>query len=241
MNISSLILAAIAVLLSGAVAFDLTMAVRAYLRYRGKRVIACPETANHAAVHVNVVNAAREAVFGKHDIRLDQCSCWPERQNCGQECLSQIEADPEGCMVWHMVDDWYKGKSCAYGQKPSVKSTGTTDNPLSSARTATPRSGARFRQKIGPLFFKTSFRCAGVASSRKTTGASVPNSSWIADGNVAWVASMFRRNQWRMFRRNQSAATETALKLVLTGGPFKLAAPHPSLGMRSPGRGCKRA
>jgi hypothetical protein len=118
MNISSLILAAIAVLLSGAVAFGPTMAVRAYLRYRGKRVITSPETSNHAAVHVNVVNAAREAVFGKHDIRLDQCSCWPERQNCGQECLSQIKADPEGCMVWHMVDDWYKGKSYAYCQKP---------------------------------------------------------------------------------------------------------------------------
>jgi hypothetical protein len=88
MNISSLILAAIAVLLSDAVAFGLTMAVRAYLRCRGKRVISCPETANHAAVHVNVVKAAREAVFGKHDIRLDQCSCWRERQNCGQECLS---------------------------------------------------------------------------------------------------------------------------------------------------------
>jgi hypothetical protein len=169
MNISSLLLAAIAVLLSGAV--GLTMGVRAYLRYRGKRVITSPETANHAAVHVNVVNAAPEAVFG-NDIRLDQCSCWPERQNCGPECLSQIEADPEGCMDWHMVDGWYKGKSCAYCKSPSVKSTGTTGNPLSSARTATPRSGARFRQKIGPLVFKISFRSAGVASSRKTTGAS---------------------------------------------------------------------
>jgi hypothetical protein len=219
------------VLLSGAVAFDLTMAVRAYLRYRGKRVIACPETANHAAVHVNVLNAAREAVFGKHDIRLDQCSCWPERQNCGQECLSQIEADPEGCMVCHMVDDWYKGKSCAYCQKPCGEIHWHDRQPALLGRTATPRSGARFRRKIGPLFFKTSFRCAGVASSRKTTGVSVPNSSWMADGNVAWVASMFRRNQRRMFRRNQSAATETALKLVLTGSPFKLATPHPSLGI----------
>ena len=105
MNISTLILAAIAVLLIGAVGFGLTMGVRAYLRYRGKRVITCPETANHAAVHVDVVNAAREAVFGKQHIRLDQCSRWPERQNCGQDCLSQIEADPEGCMVWHLPEN----------------------------------------------------------------------------------------------------------------------------------------
>jgi hypothetical protein len=37
-NISSLILAAIAVLMVGAVAFGLTMSVRACLRYHGKRV-----------------------------------------------------------------------------------------------------------------------------------------------------------------------------------------------------------
>jgi len=118
MNIPTLILAAIAVLMIVAVAFGLTMALCSYLRYRGKRVITCPETANHAAVHANVVNAAREAAFGKHHICLDQCSRWPERQNCGQACLPQIEAHPKGCMVWHMVDDWYKGKACTYCQKP---------------------------------------------------------------------------------------------------------------------------
>jgi hypothetical protein len=118
MNLSTLTLAAITVLLIGAVALSVAKALRSYLRYRGERVITCPETANHAAVHVNVVNAAREAVFGKQHIRLDECSRWPERQNCRQECLSQIEADPEQCLVWNMVDDWYQGKFCAYCQKP---------------------------------------------------------------------------------------------------------------------------
>ena len=58
----------------GAVAFGLTMAVRSYLRYRGKQAITCPETANHAAVLVNVVNAAREAAFNTHLIRPGQYS-----------------------------------------------------------------------------------------------------------------------------------------------------------------------
>jgi hypothetical protein len=118
MNLSILILAAITVVLVGAVAVGLTVAVRAYMKYRGKRVITCPETQHPAAVHVNAGNAAREAVFGKQDIHLDQCSRWPERQNCGQDCLSQIEADPEACLVWNMVDKWYQGKSCAYCQRP---------------------------------------------------------------------------------------------------------------------------
>ncbi|MFI5107197.1 MAG: hypothetical protein ACHP79_19910 [Terriglobales bacterium] len=118
MNLASLILAAILVLLLSAAAFALTMAIRTYLRYRGKRLITCPETLAPAAVHVNVARAAREAVFGEPHIRLDQCSRWPERQNCGQECLSQVEADGENCLVWNMVDEWYRGKSCVYCQKP---------------------------------------------------------------------------------------------------------------------------
>jgi hypothetical protein len=143
-----------------AVAFGLTMAVRSYLRYRGKRVITCPETANHAAVHVNVVNAAREAAFGKHHIRLDQSSRWPERQNCGQECPSQIEAHPKGCMVWHSTIGT-RARPVPIARSPSMKSTGMTANPLFLARTATPRSGAKFRRKICPPFFRISFLCAG--------------------------------------------------------------------------------
>jgi len=118
MSLSNLILGAIVILVGGSVIYGLSLAVRMFLRYRGKRVITCPETQKPAAVHVNVVTAARDALFGKQNIRLDKCSRWPEKQNCGQDCLTQIKADPEHCLVWNMVDEWYKGKSCAYCQKP---------------------------------------------------------------------------------------------------------------------------
>jgi len=118
MVFSNLILAMIVVLAVGAVVFGLTVALRTYVKYRGERVITCPETHQAAAVHVNAKNAATKALFGKSHIRLDQCSRWPERQNCGQECLSQVNADPALCLVWNMVDQWYKGKACAYCQKP---------------------------------------------------------------------------------------------------------------------------
>ena len=110
-----------------------------------------------------------------------------------------------------------------------MKSTGMTANPLFLARTATPRSGAKFRRKICPPFFRISFQCAGIASSRKTTGVSIPNGWWIADGNVGWVASMFPRNPRRIFRRNQPAATKRALKVALGATPFELPKPHQSL------------
>ena len=118
MVLTNLILAAIAVLIIGAIIYGGVQVFRAYLRYRGQRVITCPETQLPAAVHVNAAKAARLAMVGKEWIRLDQCSRWPERQNCGQDCLSQIHADPAGCLVWNMVDAWYKGKSCAYCQRP---------------------------------------------------------------------------------------------------------------------------
>ena len=115
---ANFILAAIAILLAGGIAFSLYLSIRTYSKYRGKRLLTCPETHNPAAVHVDVAKAARTVFFGKEQVRLDQCSRWPERQNCGQDCLSQVHADPQACLVWNIVANWYKGKSCAYCQKP---------------------------------------------------------------------------------------------------------------------------
>jgi len=115
---TNLVLAAILALVIGAIVFGLSMAVYTYRRYRGERLVTCPETLQPAAVHVNAVNAAKRAAIGNDQIRLHQCSRWPERQNCGQDCLAQVEADPGGCLVWSIVSEWYNGKSCAYCQKP---------------------------------------------------------------------------------------------------------------------------
>ncbi len=118
MVVSHLLIAVLVLFAGVIVSFGVYLATQIFVRYRGKRVITCPETSQPAAVHVNALKAAREAVFGRTDIRLDQCSRWPERAGCGQECLSQIKADPEKCLVWNLVDEWYRGKSCAYCQKP---------------------------------------------------------------------------------------------------------------------------
>jgi hypothetical protein len=46
------------------------------------------------------------------EIRLQSCSRWPEKAGCGQECLSEIAASPEGCLVHHILVQWYAGKVC---------------------------------------------------------------------------------------------------------------------------------
>ena len=96
----------------------LSMGLRTYLRYRGERLVVCPETQKPAAVGVDAGRAARGALAGNLKVRLSDCSRWPEREGCGQDCLSQVEADPETCMVWNIVARWYADKTCALCGKP---------------------------------------------------------------------------------------------------------------------------
>lgn len=116
--IANLILAAILILLAGTVVAGLAVGLRTFLRYRGQRLVTCPANHETAAVHVNAAKAASSRLVGKPEIRLEQCSRWPEMRNCGQTCLSQVNADPENCLVWNIVANWYKGKTCAFCQKP---------------------------------------------------------------------------------------------------------------------------
>jgi hypothetical protein len=85
---------------------------RAYLRYRGDRVITCPENRRPAGVVVDTGHVLLKTLEGKTDLRLRSCSRWPERRDCGQECLRQIETAPEDCLVSNILTQWYQGKNC---------------------------------------------------------------------------------------------------------------------------------
>jgi hypothetical protein len=85
-----------------ALALVITPIVRWYVRYRGARLVTCPETKAPAAVEVDAFQVALSE-GGAHKLCLKECSRWPERENCGQDCLSQIEASPEDCLVRSIV------------------------------------------------------------------------------------------------------------------------------------------
>jgi hypothetical protein len=87
---------------------------RSYRKFRGTRVITCPETGCPEAVEVDAKHAAATSVAGETELRLTSCSRWPERQGCGQECLAQIEAAPAECLVRTMLVEWYRGSTCAF-------------------------------------------------------------------------------------------------------------------------------
>jgi len=88
------------------------------LRFRGKMLVTCPETHKPAAVRVNVGRAAVMAMAGRQELELCECSRWPERSECDQACLVQVERDPENHRVWTVAAHWYVGKNCVYCRKP---------------------------------------------------------------------------------------------------------------------------
>lgn len=64
-------------------------------RYAGGRPVACPKDQREAVVHIDVGHAAASVMHGSPDLRLADCTCWPERAGCGQECLTQaVHAEP---------------------------------------------------------------------------------------------------------------------------------------------------
>ncbi len=86
--------------------------IRLYRRYSGTRVITCPENHQSAAVEVDAMQAAFPSKDQAH-LRLRDCSRWPEKENCGQECITQIEKSPEDCLLRTILVRWYHDKSCA--------------------------------------------------------------------------------------------------------------------------------
>ena len=117
MTLTIFIALIVVVLALGLFLFRAIPGFRAYSSFRGKRLITCPESHTSEAVDVAAGEAAVGAFLAEPTLRLKECSRWPERQNCGQECLQQIEANPEGCLVWNIVAKWYEGKVCVFCRK----------------------------------------------------------------------------------------------------------------------------
>jgi hypothetical protein len=97
-----------AILVTGApVALSLTE----YYKNRGRHSVKCPETGEAVGVEVDNRYAFRMALRGQEHSRLSSCSRWPEKGDCGQECLMQLDASPEN--LQKLLSKWMEGKSCA--------------------------------------------------------------------------------------------------------------------------------
>jgi hypothetical protein len=103
--------------------------LRNWFRFRGVRLIVCPENYQPAAVKVDAKRAARwAALSGEAELRLNTCSRWPEKEGCVQECLSQIERSPETCALQRIVETWFEGKRC-YFCRHIIEESGAVVSP----------------------------------------------------------------------------------------------------------------
>ena len=105
-------------LIASASYFGVKWLVRAYSRYRGTKIVTCPETGRPAIVEVDALHASLTSTVGPPDIRLENCWRWPLHEQCGQECLANLDVAPGECLVSGVLMRWYGGKTCAYCGKP---------------------------------------------------------------------------------------------------------------------------
>jgi len=100
--------------LAAALWFGIRWLVRSFSRYRGPRVVTCPETEKPTIVEVDALHASLTSTVGLPDIRLKDCARWPMKEQCGQECLMDLDVAPDSCLVSGVLMHWYRDKNCVY-------------------------------------------------------------------------------------------------------------------------------
>jgi hypothetical protein len=105
------------IILAAALWFGIRWLVRSSSRYRGTRIVTCPETKRPAIVEVDALHASLTSTVGFADIRLQECTRWPIKGQCGQECLMDLDVAPDRCLVSGVLMRWYRDKKCVYCSK----------------------------------------------------------------------------------------------------------------------------
>ena len=72
------------------------VALQVYRKLRGRRLLTCPETGEVELVELSASAAALQTLVDEPSLRVRNCSRWPMRRGCGEDCLRQVEgASPE--------------------------------------------------------------------------------------------------------------------------------------------------
>ncbi|MGA2203172.1 MAG: DUF1761 domain-containing protein [Terriglobales bacterium] len=73
-----------------------------YHTYREGRTVNCPETHAPVSVRFNALRAAWSGLAGPPKLRLADCTRWPERADCGQECIPDAVRVKPAFFVGHV-------------------------------------------------------------------------------------------------------------------------------------------
>ena len=77
-------------------------AEQTYRTYREGRTVNCPETHAPVSVRFNAFRAAWSSLAGPPALRLADCTRWPERAGCGQECIPEALLANPAALVDHV-------------------------------------------------------------------------------------------------------------------------------------------
>jgi len=102
----------IAIVAAAAVLIGAWIFLKSYLRFRGVRLLACPENRKPAAVAVGPWHAAVTGWYGKPALAVRECSRWPERAGCDQACVAEIRAAPAEHLLNTMLAEWCHDQPC---------------------------------------------------------------------------------------------------------------------------------
>jgi hypothetical protein len=90
--------------------------VLVWRRFRGDRVVTCPETGHPAGVRIDLHHAIDAGTTCGTGLRLASCSRWSMRGACDEPCLG--EAVDRGSAVQSIARRWFAHTRCAYCGKP---------------------------------------------------------------------------------------------------------------------------
>ena len=138
--------------------------IRAWFQYRGDRLVTCPET--HLAAGCGAWTRARP--------QSGKCSRWPERQDCGQECLKQIEDSPDHCLVREILTRWYQDKNCTICGKPIGEIHWADHRPALLSPEQLTVEWLQVRPENGPGVLETMRPSAGTATSSRLFAGNTP-------------------------------------------------------------------
>jgi hypothetical protein len=79
-----------AILALGTLFVLIPVASDSYRRFRRRRVVTCPETKAMAEILIDARHAACSSLFGNPRLRVNDCTRWPKREDCAQDCLPRL-------------------------------------------------------------------------------------------------------------------------------------------------------
>jgi len=87
-----LLLVLLLLLLTGLLTLLMPMlyASEVYRGRRGLRHVTCPETKRRVTVEIDAVHCAATSLAGIEYMRLSACGRWPEKRDCGQDCVYEL-------------------------------------------------------------------------------------------------------------------------------------------------------